>query len=152
MTGPAVSRLARWRRAVFARHANPWSAWSRWASTPLLLVPVWTRRWRHAAPVALWFVVNPVLFAPPRDTSAWSTRAMLGEEQWIVDRPRDAALALNTVASLALGTALLAARRRRPRAMLGATAAAMAVTLGYWALMVRYHDRVIRGAPPALRR
>ncbi len=143
----AGNGVARWRRAVFARHANPWSAWSRWASTPLLLVPVWTRRWRHAAPVALWFAVNPVLFAPPRDTAAWSTRAMLGEEQWIIDRPRDAALALNTVGSLALAAALWAAWRRRPRAMLGATAVTMVVTLGYWGLMVRYHDRTRHRAP-----
>ncbi|HLR98055.1 MAG TPA: DUF6653 family protein [Mycolicibacillus parakoreensis] len=142
---PVLSRPARWRRAMFARHAHPCSAWSRWASTPLLLVPVWTRRWRHAAPVALWFALNPVLFAPPRHTSAWSTRAMLGEERWILDRPRDAALAVNVVGALALGAALLAARRRRPGAMIGATATAMAATLGYWALMARYHDRAASG-------
>lgn len=34
---------------VFARHSNPWSAWTRWLSTPLVLVPLWTRRWSHAA-------------------------------------------------------------------------------------------------------
>jgi hypothetical protein len=28
--------IARMRRAMFARHANPWSAWSRWTSTPLV--------------------------------------------------------------------------------------------------------------------
>ncbi|KKW63524.1 hypothetical protein AAV95_16735, partial [Mycolicibacterium elephantis] len=70
MTAP--SRLARVRRAVFARHANPWSAWSRWATTPLVLVPAWTRSWRHAAPIAVWFAVNPVIFAPPADERAWA--------------------------------------------------------------------------------
>jgi hypothetical protein len=26
------------RRAIFARHCHPWSAWTRWASAPLILV------------------------------------------------------------------------------------------------------------------
>lgn len=82
---PTVSRV---RRAIFARHANPWSAWSRWATTPLILVPVWRRSWRDAAWVALWFALNPVIFGAPADRSAWSTRAMLGEEQWINARWR----------------------------------------------------------------
>ncbi|MGH8574093.1 MAG: DUF6653 family protein, partial [Gammaproteobacteria bacterium] len=37
-----ATRLGNLRRTVFARHSNPWSAWTRWASTPLFLVPVWT--------------------------------------------------------------------------------------------------------------
>ncbi|OBJ71705.1 hypothetical protein A5643_07315 [Mycobacterium sp. 1274756.6] len=129
------------RRAVFARHASPWSAWSRWATTPLVLLPVWSRRWRDAGLVAVWFALNPVVFPRPRDRSAWSTRAMLGEEQWIVDRPRDLALAVNTAGGLALAAAVIAAWRRRPRPMVLATAVSMAVTLGYWALMVRYYRR-----------
>lgn len=136
-----MSGLADLRRAVFARHANPWSAWSRWATTPLVLVPVWTRRWRHAAPVAVWFALNPVIFAEPHDRSAWSTRAMLGEEQWVLDRPRDAALTLNALGGAALATAVVAARRRRLAPTVVATAVSMAVTMGYWALMARYYDR-----------
>jgi hypothetical protein len=42
------------KRAVFARHGNPWSAWTRWASTPLMLVPVWRRSWRDGALVGVW--------------------------------------------------------------------------------------------------
>jgi hypothetical protein len=30
-----LPHVARIRRAIFARHCNPWSAWTRWASTPL---------------------------------------------------------------------------------------------------------------------
>lgn len=105
----------------------------------MILVPVWRRSWRAAAPVAAWFALNPVVFPEPTDRSAWSTRAMLGEEQWIIDRPRDAALALNVAASVAMAIALINARRRRLVPTVIATAAAMAVTLGYWELMVRYH-------------
>ena len=46
------------RRWMFARHSNPWSAWTRWASAPLVLVPVWTRRRRDAALVAGWLAAQ----------------------------------------------------------------------------------------------
>ncbi|WP_235653650.1 DUF6653 family protein [Mycolicibacter icosiumassiliensis] len=133
--------IARIRRAVFARHANPWSAWTRWATTPLILVPMWRRSWRDAAWLSVWFALNPVIFPAPANQSAWSTRAMLGEEQWVITRPRDAALLVNLAGSAATGTALLYARLRRLGPAMIATAAAMALTMGYWALMVRYFDR-----------
>ena len=63
---------------------------------------------------------------------------MLGEEQWIVDRPKDAALGVNAAASAA-GLVAAARRRRAPAAV--ATAAAMALLLVYWELMARYFDR-----------
>ncbi|WP_337333762.1 DUF6653 family protein [Mycolicibacillus trivialis] len=140
----AMNRIAVLRRAVFARHANPWSAWSRWATTPLIALPVWTRSRRHAAAVAVWFAVNPVLFPPPADTRAWSTRAMLGEERWITERPRDGALLVSMAASAATVLGLVAARRRRPVATAAALAVAMGLTMGYWQLMVRYRDRALR--------
>ncbi|MFB9799041.1 DUF6653 family protein, partial [Streptomonospora salina] len=99
MAAEPPNAFARIRRTVFARHSNPWSAWTRWATTPLVLVPVWTRDWRHAAAVAAWMAANTVLFPAPADDSAWSTRAMLGEEQWITDTPHDAALAVQTAGS-----------------------------------------------------
>jgi hypothetical protein len=129
---------------MFARHSNPWSAWTRWASTPLVLVPVWTRRWSHAALVAAWLAINPVVFGKPADERAWATRAMLGEEQWIVDRPRDVrdpSVVLGVITSLAAGIAIIAARRHRVRTAVAATAVQMVLTLVYWALMVRYFDR-----------
>jgi hypothetical protein len=133
--------VAHIRRAVFARHANPWSAWSRWATTPLILIPVWRRSWSDAAWVAAWFAVNPVIFPEPADRSAWSTRAMVGEEQWIVDRPRDTGLLVNVAGSVATVIALVNARRRRLLPTGTAIAAAMALTLGYWQLMARHLDR-----------
>jgi hypothetical protein len=132
---------ARIRRAIFARHCNPWSAWTRWVSTPLVLVPVWTRRRSHAALVAAWLVINPVVFGKPVHERAWASRAMLGEEQWIVDRPRDVSTVLGVVSSTAAVVALVAARRHRLRTAVAATAVQMALTLAYWALMVRYFDR-----------
>jgi len=92
-------------------------------------------------PVVVWFAANPVLFPQPADERAWSTRAMLGEELWLVDRPRDLGLGVNVAASVTGLVAVVAAYRRRPVPMVVATAAQMALLLGYWALMARYFAR-----------
>ncbi|OBG37276.1 hypothetical protein A5673_16640 [Mycobacterium sp. E3198] len=126
---------------IFARHCNPWSAWTRWASTPLILVPVWTRRYSHAALVALWFAANPFVFGKPAHERAWSTRAMLGEELWIGRRPRDAAMLVSALTSAAALSTVVAARRRRRVPAAIALAVQMGLTLVYWQQMVRYFDR-----------
>ncbi|WP_216214320.1 DUF6653 family protein [Amycolatopsis aidingensis] len=129
------------RGKVFARHANPLSAWSRWLTTPLVLVPVWTRKWSHAGLVAAWMVANAVVFPPPKHERAFATRAMLGEELWITERPKDAALLVNTGGSVLLLAALVAARRHRAGAAAGAAAGSMALTMYYWKQMVEYRER-----------
>jgi hypothetical protein len=134
-------RFAELKRTVFARHSNPWSAWTRWLSTPLVLVPLWTRRRSHAAVIGAWMAANPVIFPRPADEHAWSTRAVLGEELWISERPRDSAMAVNAAARLAGVTALFAARRHRAAPAAGATVVTMALLLVYWRLMARYYDR-----------
>ena len=53
------------KRPVLPRHSNPWSAWTRWASAPLMLVPVWRRSWRDATLVGVWMAVNAVVFGKP---------------------------------------------------------------------------------------
>lgn len=133
--------VARVRRAVFARHCHPWSAWTRWASTPLILVPIWTRRRAHAVWIALWLAVNPVVFGKPAHHRAWSTRAMLGEELWISRRPRGAALVVSATTSATALVAMFAARRHRLRPALIALVVQMAMTLVYWQQMVRYLER-----------
>lgn len=134
-------RVADLRHEVFARHSNPWSAWTRWLSTPLVLVPVWTRRWSLAAVVGVWMVANPVIFPKPADERAWSTRAVLGEELWISNLPRDTALAVDAAATLAGISALIAASRRRGAPAAAATAVTMALLLVYWRLMADYYTR-----------
>lgn len=134
-------RLTGLKRAVFARHSNPWSAWTRLLSAPLTLVPVWTRRWSHAAVVGAWLAVNPVAFPPPEDDRAWSTRAMLGEELWIERRPMDAAMAVNAGASLAGLLAMLAARKRRALPAALASTAQLGLLLVYWRQMSDYYER-----------
>src|SRR5262245_385439 len=136
-----MENVSRYRRTMFARHSNPWSAWSRWASTPLVLVPVWTRRWSHAALIGGWLAVNPLVFPEPVDDRNWATRAMLGEELWITRRPKDSAWIISAAASTAAVCALTAARRHQLRIAATATAVQMCLTLAYWEAMVRYRAR-----------
>lgn len=136
MTGK-VSAL---RHAIFARHSNPWSAWTRWLSTPLALVPMWTRKWSHGAAVGAWMAVNPVVFSKPANDTAWSTRAMLGEELWITERPKDVALAINTAGTVMMAASALAARKRKLVPTVVATCVQMGLVMAYWERMVRYYE------------
>ena len=129
------------KRTVFARHSNPWSAWTRWASAPLVLVPVWRRSWRDAALVGVWMALNPVVFGRPAHERAWATRAVLGEEEWIAERRVDAAMAVDVAATAAGLVAMAAARQRRAVPAAAATALEMGLLMAYWELMARHHDR-----------
>jgi hypothetical protein len=131
------SHFKRW---VFSRHSHPWSAWTRWASTPLVMVPVWNRSARHGVVVAAWLVLNPVLFPPPRNDSAFATRAVLGEERWVEELPVSRALAVDCVAGAALLVAIDGARRHRRAQMTIATIGTMSALLWYWLEMVRFYE------------
>src|SRR5687767_3813742 len=53
--GTSVSSLIkRLLMEVFKHHSNPWSAWTRLISVPLVFVPIWTRSWREGAIVVVW--------------------------------------------------------------------------------------------------
>ena len=130
------SHFKRW---VFSRHSHPWSAWTRWASTPLVLLPVWNRSAKQGLVVAAWFALNPVVFPPPRDDSAYATRVVLGEERWL-ERPVSGALAIDCLTSAALLSAIDSARRHRPWRMAIATIATMSSLQWYWREMVRFYD------------
>lgn len=79
---------------TWARHANPWSGWSRLATTPVLFLALWSHvwlGWRALAPVALvalWLWLNPRVFPPPARTDAWMSRGVLGERLWLARRTR----------------------------------------------------------------
>ncbi len=134
---PPLKKLT---RNMFERHSNPWSAWTRLLSTPLVLVPFWTRSWKHASLVGGWLLLNPIVFPKPVDDSAWATRAMLGEEIWIAERPIDRAMAVGMAASaFGIGGVLGALKRRLlPSAL--CTVAEVALLLVYWQLMSEYYE------------
>jgi len=84
-----VARVFRLDDAGWARHANPWSGWSRaLTALPLLVLAVWSRvwlgAWSLAAVVAAlaWIWLNPRAFGPAADDSAWISKGVLGERLW----------------------------------------------------------------------
>ena len=131
------SRIQRW---VFSRHAHPVSAWSRWISTPLIVVPFWTRRWSTVVPIGAWMILNPIVTPAPSDDSAWATRAVLGEERWLAHHPRDRLAAVNAAnAATLLATLVPAWRKNKPLTMLG-VGTSMALTLVSWNLYADYYN------------
>lgn len=91
--------------------------------------------------VGLWLALNPFAFGRPADERSWATRAMLGEELWITERPRDAAMLVSILTSAVSLAGVVAAHRRRPAPAAIATALQMALTMVYWAQMVSYFER-----------
>ncbi len=93
--------------ATWRRHANPWSAWTRFTILPLLAMAVWSRVWLGwwcLVPVALvltWTWINPRAFPPPADFGAWASRGVLGERIFL-DRANRAIAPSHLAAARAL--------------------------------------------------
>jgi len=85
----AAERAMGMSEAVWARHASPWSVWTRIATFPFLMLALWSHvwiGWWAAVPVALvaaWSWVNPRLFPPPRRTDTWPSKGTFGERVWL---------------------------------------------------------------------
>lgn len=139
--------LADVRRAVFARHSHPVSAWSRFLTTPLLLAPLWTRKPSVAAGVGAWFAINPVMTPEPGHQRGFATRAMLGEESWAADPGQDPRLiGLNAAGAAFLAGALVAAWQRRTGPAVLGTTGSMVVTMLCWR---RYAAQYATSSSPA---
>ena len=84
-----IARAHRMDDAAWARHANPWSVWTRVPVLPLLALAVWSRAWIGwwaILPIVLllaWAWVNPRAFPPPPSLDNWASRAVLGERLWL---------------------------------------------------------------------
>jgi hypothetical protein len=139
--GTVSSLIKRLLREIFRYHSNPWSAWTRLLSVPLVFVPIWTRSWRQGAILGVWLIANPLVFPEPKDDRAWATRAMLGEEMWISKHPLDWAMALSLgAAAFNLGGVWGAYKRRLlPTAV--CTVGQVALLLAYWRQLVVYYER-----------
>ena len=114
----AAERLMAMDDEAWARHANPWSAWTRFTVLPLFVLAVWSRVWLGwwaLLPVALvlvWNWLNPRFFAPPRSTDNWASKAVMGERIFLnraeVPVPAHHARAAMVLTALSLpGMALL---------------------------------------------
>ncbi len=75
--------------ATWARHANPYSVYSRFTTLPLLTLAIWSRVWLGwwcLIPIALtilWIWYNPRAFSPPKSTDNWASRITLGERLYL---------------------------------------------------------------------
>ena len=74
---------------IWARHANPWSVYSRIWGGVFIFFAIWGAHWigwLAAAPIALavaWVWINPRLFPPPKTADSWATKGVLGERAFI---------------------------------------------------------------------
>ncbi|MEM7731832.1 MAG: DUF6653 family protein [Pseudomonadota bacterium] len=84
-----AERLMGMSDAVWARHANPWSCYTRFTVLPLLVLAIWSRvwvgpwAWLFVACVLAWNWLNPRVFSPPASLDNWASRGVLGERIWI---------------------------------------------------------------------
>jgi hypothetical protein len=134
------SVIKRLMRAVFRHHSNPWSAWTRLLSVPLVFVPIWNRSWRKGAILGVWLILNPIVFPEPKDDKAWATRAMLGEEMWIAKRPLDRAMALSVGATACNLGGVWGAYRQRLMPTALCTVGQVGLLLAYWREMALYYE------------
>jgi hypothetical protein len=118
---------------VWKRHANPWSGWSRAATTPVLVYALYHREWRVVTTALVWLLLNPAAFPPPETTNAWMTRGVLAERAWLRAGKGTVGFSWPNVLNLVSGVATLyvgwATFRRRPVHTIVATALVMGTKL-----------------------
>jgi hypothetical protein len=87
--GRSSEKLMGMSDAVWQRHANPISGWSRVPVLPLLALGIWSRVWLGwwsllpIAAVFVWIWLNPRIFPVPESTDNWMSKGVLGERVWL---------------------------------------------------------------------
>lgn len=75
--------------ATWARHANPWSFWTRVPIMALFALAMWSRVWIGwwcVVPIGfviVWTLVNPRVFSQPATLDSWASQVVLGERHWL---------------------------------------------------------------------
>lgn len=84
-----LERLMAMDDATWARHANPWSGWTRLPILPLLAFSIWSRVWIGwwcMVPILaliVWTYWNPRAFSTPVSTDNWMSKVTFGERVWL---------------------------------------------------------------------
>ena len=79
--------------ATWARHANPWSVYTRFTCLPLIALSIWSRVWLGwwsllpLATALVWTWCNPRAFAPAKQSDGWAWKGAMGERLFL-DRKR----------------------------------------------------------------
>ena len=74
---------------TWARHANPWSVFSRFTCLPLIALAIWSRVWLgwwSMIPLALalfWTWYNPRAFPPSARSESWAFKGTGGERLFL---------------------------------------------------------------------
>ncbi|MEM8952186.1 MAG: DUF6653 family protein [Pseudomonadota bacterium] len=74
---------------TWARHANPWSVYSRFTCLPLIVLALWSRvwiGWWSLVPLALalfWTWYNPRAFPPSDKKDGWAFKGTQGERLFL---------------------------------------------------------------------
>ncbi|MEM9641484.1 MAG: DUF6653 family protein [Pseudomonadota bacterium] len=74
---------------AWARHANPWSVYSRFSCLPLIVLAIWSRVWIGwwclipLAAALFWTWYNPRAFAAPLTTDSWASKGVMGERIYL---------------------------------------------------------------------
>lgn len=74
---------------AWARHANPWSVYTRFTCLPLIVLAIWSRAWLGwwcVIPIAAslaWTWLNPRVFKPPSTLNSWASKGVLGERMFL---------------------------------------------------------------------
>jgi hypothetical protein len=134
-TDPTTTLSERLADAFWSRHANPWSAGTRFLTMPALAYAIYRRDRRLLLVVVGFAVLNPVAFPAPDRTDTWLSRIVLAEREWLRDGKGTMGFTypnllnvLNVPASLLV---VWAAWKRRPMVTLVACLIAMGLKL-WW--------------------
>jgi len=74
---------------AWSRHSNPWSAYSRFTTLPLISLAFYSREWLGVYSTGLialsflWVWVNPRLFKAPKTTNNWASMGTFGERIYL---------------------------------------------------------------------
>lgn len=74
---------------TWARHANPWSVYTRIPILACLAFAIWSRVWIGwwcLLPIIIiiaWTFYNPRAFPPPKSLDNWASKGVMGERIWL---------------------------------------------------------------------
>jgi len=118
--GDASEKIMGMSDAIWRRHTNPISGWTRVPVLPLLALGIWSRVWFGwwalvpIGAVLFWIWLNPRVFPEPQSTDNWMSKGILGERVWLnrkyVPIPRHhstMAIILNALATVGLIPAVI---------------------------------------------
>ena len=151
--GTSSEKLMGMNDAVWQRHANPVSGWSRVPALPLLALGIWSRVWLGwwallpIGSIVVWIWLNPRIFPIPQNTDNWMSKGVLGERVWLNRKsvPIPAhhstmAAILNTLAGIGLIPFVLGLVQLNAWATVAGTAVMMIAKLWFLDRMVWLFD------------